>query len=162
MSSLHIDQNIEKIKSRRNEKPKPKEKLKKGKVPLFSYPTETIIYGKLDNTKLNLNIVATNPDEAQNFIDDDLRKRGYYDFYTSVVDRGGRIINGITEPAGENICDSFTPIVKRKRKAAERQNKLDLAAASRAAKIDRGREGLDNEQINKKLQRAHNRAGYKV
>ena len=162
MSSLHIDPNVEKIKSRKNLKPKMIEKLKNGKVPLFSYATETIIHGKFDDTKLDLNILATNPDEAENFIDDDLRKRGYYDFYTSVIDRGGRIINLITEPAGENIYDSFKPIVKRKRKAAEKQKQLDLMAASRAVKIDRARDGLDHADLNKKLQAAHSAAKYKV
>jgi len=156
---MHIDQTIEKIKSRRS-KPKP---IKNNKaIPIFLYPCEAVIYQKSDTVNLKKNVLAGSSEQAKYEMEQLLGKNNIIDFEISVSMPQGHPVNLIAQDAGRSIHGSFDPFIKNEKRKAERQKQLDLKIAARQTKIDRSLDGLDQIEVNKKLQAAHSAANYKV
>lgn len=157
---MHINRNIEKTNRKRGARPK--EVDTKKAIPLFLYPVEATIYQKSDTVNLKKNVLAGTPEQARYEMETLLEKNNVFDYEISITMPQGYPVNIISESAGRSIHASFEPFIKAGEIKAAKQKRLDLAAASRSSKIDLASDGLDDLDLNKKLQAAHNAAGYKV
>ena len=152
--SLHINSIIDKVRPRK----KPKAVNTKKKIPVFTYPCEAIVYTKNDVITVNRNVLAGTKEMAHYEMDDYLKKQGAHDYTISIVMPQGHHIDLIAQDAGLSICNSFLPFKKAEEQKAAKQKRLDLQAASRSTKIDLARDGINNSDLNKKLQQAHNKS----
>ena len=155
--SLHINREIGKTNKRRV---KPKAVNTKKAIPLFLYPVEAVIYQKSDTINLKKNILSGAPERAKYEMETLLEKNNVFDYEISVVMPQGHPVNMIAEDAGRSIHGTFDPFIKADEKRAERQKRLDIAAASKSAKIDRATDGWDALTDSEKLIRAHNKGMY--
>ncbi len=157
--SLHINRNIEPNRI----KEKPKVVITKNKIPIYVFEAEAVVYTKYDSFTWNKRILSGSRESAEYDFKFHLeREKGWHDYTLSIPEQKGRQIDIVTQDAGKDIHSTFDPFIKADDRKAAKQKKIDLAASSRSAKIDLARDGLDNADLNKKLQAAHNAAGYKV
>ncbi len=154
--SLHINSIIEKVRPRK----KPKAVNTKKAIPVFTYPCEGAVYTKNDVITVNRNVLAGTKEGAYYEMDVHLKKQGATDYTISVTMPQGHHIDLIAKDAGLSICNSFLPFKKAEEEKAARQKRLDLAAASRATKVDLALDGLNEKDMVQKLQRAHNKGKY--
>ena len=148
---MHINREIEKT----NKREKPKTIKNNKAIPLFLYPVEATIYRKSDTINEKRNILTGTPERAKYEMEVFLQKNNVLDYTISVTMPQGHHVDLIGEDAGKNIHGSFDPFIKADEKKAARQKRLDLAAASRASKIDRSLDGLNQADENNKLETMH-------
>lgn len=155
---MNIDRNIEKTNRKRRERPK--EVNNKKAIPLFLFPCEAVIYQKSDTINLKKNVLAGNAEQARYEMEILLQKNNVFDYEISVIMPQGHPVNIISESAGRSIYNTFKPFILAAEKKAAKQKRLDLQAASRSSKIDLARDGINDLDLNKKLQQAHNQSKY--
>ena len=128
---------------------------------MFLFPCEAVIYEKSDTVNLKKNVLSGTAEQAKYEMEVLLEKNNIFDYELSVVMPQGHPVHIIAESAGRSIHGSFEPFIKAEERKAAKQKRLDLAAASRATKIDRAVDGWDTLTDSEKLIRAHNKSKYR-
>ncbi len=153
--SLHINREIFKTNKKRK---KPEVKNTKKAIPVFTFPCEATVYTKNDVITVNRNVLAGTKEMAYYEMDNYLKSQNARDYTISITMPQGHHIHLIAQDAGVSITYSFLPSIKSEEARAAKQKRLDLASASRSSKISLARDGLDNADLNRKLQQAHNKS----